>query len=239
VPPWQLFDIDINHLKPHMFRANSENPFEGPHQKSRTVKAGVKPEQADGVIVMIHGRGATAESIIPLANEFDAENFHFVAHQASGNTWYPYSFMAPSKQNEPGISSGLQAIFNIVSDLESKGLPKEKIIILGFSQGACLATEFVARHPAKYGGLIAFSGGMIGNGDSVNPDIYNGSLDGTPYFVGCSDNDAHIPVERVEESVKVMEKLGASVNKKIYPAMGHTIIRDEIEEAQKIIDNMK
>jgi predicted esterase len=222
-----------------MFKANSENPFEGPHQKSRTITTGADPQKADGAIIMIHGRGATAESIVTLAHEFDAENFHFAAPQASGNTWYPYSFMAPSKNNQPGLSSGLQAIFNIVSDLESKGIPKEKIIFLGFSQGACLATEFVARHPNHYGGLIAFSGGIIGDGDSVNPENYTGSLDGTPYFVGCSDNDAHIPVERVEESVEVMTKLGADVTKKIYSGMGHTIIRDEIEEAQKIIDSIK
>jgi predicted esterase len=222
-----------------MFKANSENPLEGPHQKSRTITTGADPQKADGAIIMIHGRGATAESIVTLAHEFDAENFHFAAPQASGNTWYPYSFMAPSKNNQPGLSSGLQAIFNIVSDLESKGIPKKKIIILGFSQGACLATEFVARHPNRYGGLIAFSGGIIGDGDSVNPENYTGSLDGTPYFVGCSDNDAHIPVERVEESVEVMTKLGADVTKKIYSGMGHTIIRDEIEEAQKIIDSIK
>ncbi|WP_069130007.1 alpha/beta hydrolase [Rhodohalobacter halophilus] len=222
-----------------MFKANKENPFEGPHQKSRTVTAGVEPEKADGAIILIHGRGATATSILPLAHEFKADNFHFVAPQASGNTWYPYSFMAPSKNNQPGLSSGLQAIFNIVANLEEIGMPKEKIIILGFSQGACLATEFVARHPTRYGGLIAFSGGIIGDGDSVNPKNYTGSLEGTPYFVGCSDNDAHIPVERVEESVTVMEKLGASVNKQIYPGMGHTIIRDEIEEAHKIINQVK
>ena len=222
-----------------MFRANKENPFQGPHQRNKTVSGGVDPEKAVGAIIMIHGRGATAESIITLANEFDAENFHFVAPQASGNTWYPNSFMAPSDRNEPGISSGLQAIYNIVSDLEEKGISKDKIVILGFSQGACLATEFVARHPARYGGLIAFSGGMIGDGDSVNPNNYTGSLEETPYFAGCSDKDAHIPVERVEESVEVMAKLGADVTKKIYPGMGHTIIMDEIEEAQKIIDSIK
>jgi predicted esterase len=222
-----------------MFKANKENPFQGPHQKTRTITSGADPKKADGAIIMIHGRGATAASILSLANEFEADNFHIAAHQASGNTWYPYSFMVPSKRNEPGISSGLQAIFNIVSDLEEKGIPKDKIIILGFSQGACLATEFVARHPAKYGGLIAFSGGIIGDGDSVNSDNYTGSLEGTPYFVGCSDNDAHIPVGRVEESVEVMSKLGADITKKIYTAMGHTIIRDEIEEAQKIINSIK
>ena len=222
-----------------MFIANSKNPFQGPHQKTAVTRDGEAPENAMGAIIMIHGRGASAPSILTLKHEFDTQDLHLAAPQASGNTWYPNSFMAPSERNEPGISSGLQTIFDMVSDLEGKGIPKEKIIILGFSQGACLATEFVARHPAKYGGLIAFSGGMIGNGDSVNPDNYTGSLEGTPYFVGCSDNDAHIPVERVEESVEVMSKLGADITKKIYPAMGHTIIRDEIEEAQKIINAIK
>jgi len=222
-----------------MFIASKENPFQGPHQKSAFARDGEAPENAIGAIILIHGRGATAPSILTLKHELDTEGFHLVAPQASGNTWYPNSFMAPSERNEPGISSGLQAIFNIVTDLEEKGIPKENIIILGFSQGACLASEFVARHPAKYGGLIAFSGGMIGNGDSINADNYEGSLEETPYFVGCSDNDAHIPVERVEESVGVMQKLGADVTKKIYPAMGHTIIRDEIEESQKIINAIK
>lgn len=222
-----------------MFKANSENPFQGPHQKTAVATDGEAPENAKGAVILIHGRGATAPSIITLKHELDIEGFHLAAPQASGNTWYPYSFMAPSKNNEPGLSSGLQAIYNIVYDLEEKGISKDKIIILGFSQGACLATEFVARHPAKYGGLIAFSGGMIGEGDSVNPDNYTGSLENTPYFVGCSDNDAHIPVERVEESAEVMTKLGADVTKKIYPGMGHTIIRDEIDEAQKIINTVK
>jgi len=222
-----------------MFKANSENPFHGPHQKTAVVTDGEAPENAKGSIIFIHGRGATAPGILTLKHELDVEGLHLAAPQASANTWYPNSFMAPSKRNEPGISSGLQSIYNIVTDLELKGIPKEKIIFLGFSQGACLATEFVARHPAKYGGIIAFSGGMIGEGDSVNPDNYTGSLEGTSYFVGCSDNDAHIPVERVEESAEVMTKLGADVTKKIYPGMGHTIIRDEIEEAQKIINTVK
>jgi phospholipase/carboxylesterase len=216
-----------------MFRANSENPFQGPHQQTGTATAGAGPEEAIAAMVMIHGRGASAESILALADEFDnTETFHFVAPQAHQFTWYPYSFLEPAERNEPGLSSGLQAIYNIVTDLEHKGIPGEKVILLGFSQGACLASEFVARHPARYGGLVALSGGLIG--DSVSAENYSGSLEGTPCFVGCSDTDPHIPVERVHESADILSRLNASVTKKIYPGMGHTVNRDEIEEVKKI-----
>ncbi|TVR17144.1 MAG: phospholipase [Balneolaceae bacterium] len=220
-----------------MFTATKENPFEGPHQKSRTVTAGAEPENAKGAIIMVHGRGATAESILTLANDFEnIGQLHLAAPQASQNTWYPYSFLMPTEKNEPGLASGLQAIFNIMANLEDKGISRDKIIFLGFSQGACLASEFVARHPAKYGGLISFSGGLIG--DAVEADNYSGSLDGTPYFTGCSDVDSHIPEERVHKSAEVFEKLGADVTKKIYPGMPHTIIQDEIAEASKIINRV-
>lgn len=219
-----------------MFRANSEEPFKGPHQNSNIATAGVSPEDADLAMVMIHGRGASAESIITLANEFDTGNIHYRAPQASQHTWYPYSFLQPTERNEPGLSSGLQIIFDIISDLENEGISKEKIILLGFSQGACLATEFVARHPAKYGGLVALSGGLIG--ETVDPENYEGALEGTPYFVGCSDVDPHIPVERVDESVKVLKKLGADVTKKIYPGMGHTVNQDEIDHIKEIISSL-
>ena len=220
-----------------MFNASKENPFTGPHQQTKVVNAGAASEEAKGAIIMVHGRGANAESILTLANDFDnIGELHLAAPQASQNTWYPYSFLMPTEKNEPGLSSGLQAIFNIMTDLEEKGIPKEKIIFLGFSQGACLASDFVARHPAKYGGLISFSGGLIG--DSVNAQNYSGNLEGMPYFTGCSDIDAHIPEERVHESAAVFEKLGADVNKKIYPGMPHTIIQDEIAEAAKIINRV-
>jgi len=216
-----------------MFRANPQKPFKGPHQKTQRATAGADADKAPGAVIFIHGRGASANSILPLSRDLDATDFHLVAPQANGNTWYPYSFLMPTEKNEPGLSSGLQAIADIITDLESKGVSKEQIILCGFSQGACLASEYVARHPARYGGLIAFSGGLIG--DSVSSENYSGSLEGTPYFIGCSDIDAHIPVQRVHDSADVMEKLGADVNKKIYPGMGHTIIADEIEHAKKII----
>lgn len=220
-----------------MFRSNSENPFQGPHQNSKTVTAGKAPEDATAAMIMIHGRGASAESILTLANEFsDVEEFHLAAPQAYGHQWYPYSFLVPTERNEPGLSSGLQAIFDIISDLEKNGIPKEKIILLGFSQGGCLASEFVARHPARYGGIIALSGGLIG--ETVSAENYSGSLENTPYFVGCSDIDPHIPVERVHESADILGSLGASVTKKIYPGMGHTVNEDEIDEINKLIQSV-
>jgi len=217
-----------------MFRANSEKPFQGPHQNSNIATHGVSPEKADLAMIMIHGRGASAESIITLSNEFDTGSIHYRAPQANQFTWYPYSFLQPTERNEPGLSSGLQVIFDIISDLENEGIPKEKIVLLGFSQGACLATEYVARHPERFAGLIALSGGLIGK--SVQIDQYEGDLDGTPYFVGCSDVDPHIPVERVNKSTEVMKKLGANITKKIYPGMGHTVNQDEIDHIKKILE---
>jgi phospholipase/carboxylesterase len=219
-----------------MFRANSDEPFSGPHQKYEPVHAGADPADAKAAMILVHGRGASAESILMLARELNAEGFHFAAPQASRHTWYPYSFLVPTEQNEPGLSSGLQAIHNIISGLEENGLSREKIIILGFSQGACLASEFVARHPARYGGLAALSGGLIG--ESVDPGAYSGSLGGTPVYLGCSDNDAHIPEVRVDETASVLENLGASVTKKIYPGMGHTVTREELDHVQQLIGNL-
>lgn len=220
-----------------MFRANLEDPFEGPHQNSDIITHGKSPQDADMAMVLIHGRGASAKSILTLTDEFDNDNIHYLAPEATGYTWYPYSFLEPTEKNEPGLSSGLQLIFNIISNLEKDGFLKERIILLGFSQGACLATEFVARHPARYGGIIALSGGLIG--ENVKSEEYEGDLDGTPYFVGCSDVDPHIPVERVDESAEVMENLGANVIKKIYPGMGHTVNHDEIAHIKKILNTVR
>lgn len=218
-----------------MFRASKEQPFKGPHQKCKIVYAGTEPKKAKAAMIMIHGRGVTAESIITLANEFKCNKLYLVAPQAHQFQWYPYSFLAPTERNEPGLSSGLQAIYDIVSDLETKGFPKQKIILLGFSQGACLATEFVARHSAKYGGLIVLSGGLIG--DEVSASNYSGSLGETPVFLGCSNVDPHIPKERVNETDSILNDMGAEVTTKIYKGMGHTVNQDEIEEAQKIINS--
>lgn len=220
-----------------MFRATAKKPFDGPHQKNSPATKGTARDEADAAMILIHGRGATAESILMLTDEFGENNLHYAAPQAYQFQWYPHSFLAPTERNEPGLSSGIQAIFDIVSDLEEAGIPKEKIILLGFSQGACLATEFVARHPARYGGLAALSGGLIG--ETVSAENYSGSLEGTPYFLGCSDIDPHIPVERVHESAEIMKGLGADVTKQIYAGMGHTVNRDEIQHVQNMIKTVQ
>ncbi|MEX0607930.1 MAG: dienelactone hydrolase family protein [Balneolaceae bacterium] len=217
-----------------LFTISSNTHFEGPHQSQQVAQAGVSAEEADVAMIMIHGRGAGAESILELANEFDTDKkIAFRAPQASGFTWYPYSFLAPTKQNEPGLSSGLQQIFNIISELESAGIPKQKIYLLGFSQGACLASEYIARHPAKYAGLIALSGGLIGN--QVKLENYDGDMQETPVFMGCSDVDPHIPKERVDETERVFNKLGAKTVKKIYPGMGHLVNQDEIKHIKGML----
>lgn len=216
-----------------MFRVDREDPFQGPHQNQIIARGGADAESATAAMILIHGRGASADSILMLADEFDAPELHYVAPQASGHQWYPFSFLAPTDKNEPGLSSGLQAISDIIDELESKGIKKENIILLGFSQGACLTSEFVARHPAKYGGLIALSGGLIG--DTVSAQNYSGSLEQSPVFLGCSNIDPHIPKERVDESEKILEGLNGNVTKSIYKGMGHTVNEDEISEVKKII----
>ena len=208
----------------------------GPHQGQPLLAAGRSLEEASAAMVLVHGRGATAQSILELGAVLNHPNLAYLAPQASGNSWYPYSFLAPIPQNEPGITSGLQALGEAVAAIEAAGIPAEKIIVGGFSQGACLASEFVARHAQRYGGLLAFSGGLIG--PPGTPRLYQGSLDGMPVFIGCSDIDPHIPVERVTETADTLTDLGATVTKKIYPGMGHTIIQDEIDQAMQIVQRV-
>ena len=187
-------------------------------------------------MILIHGRGATAPSILELAQAMPHDGMVYLAPQAMGNTWYPYSFLSPREQNEPGISSGLQAIGSLIERLNQAGIPSDRIVLVGFSQGACLASEFVATHPARYGGLLAFSGGLIGPQDA--PLVHDGDLRGTPVFLGCSDTDFHIPLERVEETATILEGMGAEVTKKIYEGMGHTIVQDEIDQARQILASL-
>ncbi len=221
-----------------LFKATDNNQFTGPHQSTPTLKGGVGASEADAAMILIHGRGATAESILTLADELDTDKkLTLRAPQASQNTWYPYSFMVPSENNEPNLSSALKKIYNTVQELKGEGISDENIYFLGFSQGACLISEFVARHPNKYGGLIALSGGLIGTGDSVDPKDYEGDLKNTPIFIGCSDVDPHIPKERVNESEEIFSMLNASVTKKLYPGMGHTVNRDEIDHINHILNS--
>ena len=212
-----------------------ESRADDPHGAQQLVRAGVPLERARAAFVMVHGRGASAESILTMvpALSLPSENVAFVAPQASGGTWYPYGFMSPIPQNEPGISSGMRAITRSVDTITAAGVPHERIIMLGFSQGACLASEYVARHARRYGGLAALSGGLIGPDDT--PREYTGTLDGTPCFFGCSDVDGHIPATRVRESADVLQRIGGDVTVRLYPGMGHMVNEDEIASVRAML----
>ena len=188
------------------------------------------------VVVMLHGRNAGPENILDLVPRLARPQFEYVAPPAPNRTWYPYSFMADTDSNEPFLSSALSQVRGVVADLEFQGVRRDRIVILGFSQGACLATEFMIQHASRFGGLIAFSGGAIGPPGTVWN--YPGSFDGTPMFFGCSDVDAHVPADRVRESAEVCSRMGADVTVKIYPGMGHLVSDDEIAHAQALLDSL-
>jgi len=206
------------------------------HQSQSIAHTGQPLDQAQAALILLHGRGATAPSILLLAEELFHPAYAYVAPQAANNTWYPYTFLAPMQQNEPWLSSALARVGEVVATIEAAGIPAERIVLGGFSQGACLASEFMARNARRYGGLLAFSGGLIGPPGA--PRAYAGSLDGTPVFMGCSDVDAHIPKERVEETAVVLEQMGAQVAMRLYPGMGHTINADEIDQARALLQNV-
>lgn len=208
----------------------------GPHQNQPLVTAGNPVEKADAVVVLVHGRGATARSIAGMADEFEQSSVAYLAPQAARNTWYPNSFLAPVETNEPGRTSGLQAIEDAVDEANSAGIPTERVLVLGFSQGGCLASEYVARNPTRYGGMVALSGGLIG--ETVESDDYGGDLERTPAFFGCSDVDPHIPQERVHESAAMFERLNADVEKRLYEGMGHGVNRDELQYVSTMIDEL-
>lgn len=208
----------------------------GPHQGQRVVTAGAPLEQARGAVVMVHGRGASPESILTLVPALNRPQFAYLAPAAAGGTWYPNGFMAPIPSNEPGITSGMQAIADVLSIVQASGIPAERTVLLGFSQGACLSLEFAARHARRYGGVATLSGGLIG--PDGTPRDYAGSLDGTPVFLGCSDVDFHIPKERVEFSARVIERLGGDATMRLYPGMGHLVNEDEIAHVQAMLDRV-
>lgn len=199
--------------------------------------AGKSVDTARKVLIMIHGRGAGAEDILSLADHLKVSDFALLAPQAANHTWYPYSFLMVPSQNEPWLSSALQLLKEMVNDLTAKGISESNIYFLGFSQGACLTLEFVTRNATRYGGVIAFTGGLIG--DKVYTENYKGDFSGTPVFIGTSDPDPHVPVTRVNESTALLEKMNAVVTKKIYKNMGHTINQDEIRIANELISSAK
>lgn len=204
-----------------------------PHASQPVYTAGTGLNEATAAMILLHGRGATAEDILSLAAELTFPGLTFLAPQASGYTWYPNRFILPVEQNEPHLSSALGLINGILKQVE-RTIPLDHIFIGGFSQGACLASEYVIRHPRRYAGLLAFSGGYIG---PLNvPREPKGDLEGMPAFLGCSDVDPHIPLQRVKETTALLQAMGAQVTEKIYPQMGHTIVEDEIDEAQRIIE---
>lgn len=204
-----------------------------PHHGQPTRTAGASLAAADAAVVLVHGRGATATSILELAGEFAHDGVAYLAPQAARRTWYPNSFLAPVESNEPGRSSGLARIDELVDDAAAAGVSAERVVVCGFSQGACLASEYVARNPRRYGGLAALSGGLIG--ESIDPGAYEGDLAGTPAFLGCSDVDPHIPAERVHETAEVLERLGASVDTRLYEGMGHTVNDEELAALSELI----
>ena len=198
-----------------------------PHRDQPIFVWGAPPGEARAALVMVHGRGGSVEDMRGLAGELDDPQLAYVAPAAAGRTWYPYSFLAPLASNEPGLSSGLAAIANVLAHVAQAGIPQERTMLLGFSQGACLALEFVARNARSYGGVAGLSGGLIG--PDGTPRDYPGSLAGTPVFLGCSDVDFHVPKERVQLTAEVLQRLGGKVTMRLYPGMGHTVNQDEID----------
>jgi len=199
------------------------------------VSAGKNLSQASKVLIMVHGRGATAGDILSLSAELHVPDFALIAPQAKGNTWYPTSFLSQRAENEPWLSASLKTLKDIVSDLESQGFAKSQLYFLGFSQGACMVLDFAATNAARYGGIVAFTGGVIGA--TVDHRNYHGDFDGTPVFIGSSDPDFHVPIERVKSTTELYEGMGAEVTEIIYENMGHTISHAEIVQVNKLIFN--
>jgi len=209
---------------------------DGLHGGAPLLAAGAPLAQAQAAMILVHGRGASARDILTLASEWDAPGMAFLAPQAANNTWYPNRFIAPVASNEPWLSSALAVLERLLAELAAADIPPERTVLLGFSQGGCLALEYGARHPQRYGGLVGLSAGLIENGDQ--PRSYSGSLGGTPVLLGCSDVDFHIPVTRVERTAQLFTVLGAAVDKRIYPEMGHTVNQDEIDAIQRLLDRI-
>lgn len=202
------------------------------HQKN-ILSGGKSLNTADKVLIMLHGRGANAEDILSMSAYLNVKEFALIAPQATNNSWYPYSFLMPTSRNEPWLTSALTLIKEIVANLHKQGFASEDIYFMGFSQGACLTLEFVARNAMKYGGIAAFTGGLIG--DKIYLENYTGDFNHTPVFIGTGNPDPHVPVERVDASASVLKNMNAEVTKKVYLNMGHTINQDEIENANQLI----
>jgi predicted esterase len=198
--------------------------------------AGEPISQAKAAILMVHGRGARAEDILTLTDQLAQPGFAFIAPQAAENTWYPNRFLAPLSSNEPWLSSALGILGGVLTQIANAGIPPERTILLGFSQGACLTLEFAARNARRYGGVVGLSGGLIGP-DNVQRN-YTGSLDGTPVFLGCSDVDFHVPKDRVQHAADVLQRMGGDLTKRLYPNMEHTVNQDEIDFVRGMMEKL-
>ena len=201
--------------------------------KKQIIAAGTPLEKAKGALVMLHGRGGTASDIISLAREFNTRDMALIAPQASNNSWYPYSFMAPVAQNQPALDSALQLIDEAVAEVIAAGIPAEHIYFAGFSQGACIMLEYITRNAKRYGGAVAFTGGLIG--EKLNTANYTGDFGNTPILITTGDPDPHVPLTRVEESAIILKDMGADVTVKVYKGRPHTITANEIELANELI----
>ncbi len=205
----------------------------GPHDGQPVRTAGVAVERARGAAIFVHGRGADARDILGLSALVNPGRIAYAAPEAAGHTWYPNSFLAPIGTNEPGISSGLRVIAALCDGFAGAGIPPERLLLLGFSQGACLILEFVARNPRRYGGVAGLSGGLIGPPGTARD--YAGTLDGTPVFMGCDHGDPHIPRERFLETADVLRRMDADVTDRLYPDLGHGINEEEIEAVRRML----
>ena len=205
---------------------HESQPNQNPHQGQPVRVAGEPIGIARAAMLMVHGRGASAVDILSLSDQFDQRGFAYLAPQAAGNIWYPNRFLVPLAENEPWLSSALAFVGEVFTEIVKAGIPSERVMLLGFSQGACLMLEYAARNAIRYGGIVGLSGALIGPDDT--PRDYLGSLAGTPVFLGCSDTDFHVPKERVDQTAEILKKLGGEVTERLYPNLDHSVNQDEI-----------
>ncbi len=197
------------------------------------IQAGSSVSTASKALVLLHGRGSSARGIIPLMDQFELSAPYAMAPEATNQSWYPYSFMAPRERNQPALDTALSVVDQVVSDLQVKGFAKEQIYFVGFSQGACLALEYATNNAARYGGIVAFTGGLIG--ETIDPSLYKGEFQGTPIFISGGDMDHHVPLERMQQTKNLVEKLGARARLEIYPGKPHSISMEELILAKEFI----
>jgi predicted esterase len=229
-PPSSIF---LAPLAPEVRVDNMRHSVIEPHGRQPVEWRGRVLAEARLAVILVHGRGGSAHDMLALSEEFDVNDVAFAAPQAAAGTWYPHSFLAPIAENEPGISSGIQVLSGLLSNLAHAGLPSERVALIGFSQGACLALEFAARHAQRYAAIVGLTGGLIGPPGTRHE--YSGSFQATPVLLGTSDVDQHVPVERVREAADVFRRLAAAVDLRVYPRMGHTVNRDEIAAVRDLL----